>query len=75
MIRNSPIADNRHVDLLRIIPSAAMGVLEAAISGFFPIEYKLAGLVVRAVGALALVALTYFITPKVGPPRLLLNWV
>jgi hypothetical protein len=73
VIRNQPIADDRLVELLRIILSVAMGVLGATIPGFLHIEYKLGGLAVRAAGALALVVLTYFYTPKVGPPGLRLK--
>ncbi|MDM0117533.1 hypothetical protein QTI66_36075 [Variovorax sp. J22R133] len=73
VIRNQPIADNRLVELLRIILSVAMGVLGATIPGFLHVEYKIGGLAIRAAGALALVVLTYFYTPKVGPPGLRLQ--
>jgi hypothetical protein len=73
VIRNQPIADDHLVELLRIILSVAMGVLGATIPGFLHVEYKIGGLAIRAAGALALVVLTYFYTPKVGPPGLRLK--
>jgi hypothetical protein len=65
VIRNQPFSDLNLVTLMRIVLAVAMGILGATIPGFLSIEYKSQGLVIRAAGALALVLLTYFFSPKV----------
>lgn len=65
VIRNQPFSDPNLVTLMRIVLAVSMGILGATIPGFLSIEYRSQGLVIRAAGALALVLLTYFFSPKV----------
>jgi hypothetical protein len=52
---------------VRILLSFAVAVLGATIPGFLHLDWQGGGLAVRAAGALALFALTYFFTPTVIP--------
>jgi len=66
VLRNQPI-DPNYYGWVRILLSFAIAVLGATIPGFLDVEWKGAGLVIRAAGALALFVITFFGTPKVLP--------
>jgi hypothetical protein len=63
LIRNQPIADPRLFFVLRVVVSFSIAVLGATIPGFLDLRWSGGGLVVRAVGALALFVLTFVYTP------------
>lgn len=63
LIRNDAIADSRLFFALRLVLSFAAAVLGATIPGFLTFGWSGAGLTVRAGGALALFAVTFFYTP------------
>lgn len=66
VLRNQPIETNYYA-WVRILLSFAIAVLGATIPGFLDVEWKGAGLAIRAAGALALFVLTFFATPQVLP--------
>jgi hypothetical protein len=68
--RNQPFATPDLARAMRIILSLGVGVLGGTIPGFLNLEYNLQGLAVRAGGALALFALTFFGSPAVEPLHL-----
>jgi hypothetical protein len=69
VVRNQPFADPNIVVVLRILVAVAAAICGATIPGFLHIESKFRGFGIRAGGALALVVLTYLLTPKVLPPQ------
>jgi hypothetical protein len=68
LVRNQPVADPQLYVALRIILSLGAAILGATIPGFLHLEWKGAGLVVRAGGALALCVLTFVYTPGLPDP-------
>lgn len=64
VIRNEPLEPNLIV-LVRIVLSVMASILGAVIPGFLAIDMKGSGFAIRAGGALALFAISYFFTPTV----------
>lgn len=65
VVRNQPFADPNLVTVLRIVLSVAAGILGATIPGFLNVQWRGEGFLIRAGGALALFAITYFGSPNV----------
>ena len=63
----------RNFALMRILLSAAMGVVGGVIPGFLHVSLTRFGALIRAGGGLALAVLTYFFTPSIVPPDTLRN--
>src|SRR5262249_16422117 len=65
VIRNKPFSDPNLVLLLRIVLAVAMGIIGGTVPGFLRIDYTKGGITVRAAGALALVLVCFFGSPRV----------
>ena len=67
VVRTQPIADPVSVDFIRVMLVFGAGVIGATVPGFFYVGWRVAGFVIRAVCACALVMLSLRLVPTLLP--------
>jgi len=67
VVRTEPIADPVSVDFIRVMLVFGAGVIGVTVPGFFNIGWRVAGVIIRAVCACALVMLSLHLVPTLLP--------